>query len=166
MGTSDSAFSRMPTSSPPDDTHVRPAASAPEREPTRFNVLDAKQLGLVVSVGAAVALRFFSDFSFSTIEHQAALAHAATDEASLPNFARLSLVSLSYQLERDWFNLSPQAPFEVVGFVALLVIAYVVLRRFQAAEPAAAAVMLSAPFIALAATFLACASVLLRTASV
>jgi hypothetical protein len=155
----------MPTSSPPEDTHVRPAAPTPERKPARFNVVDVKHLGLIVSVGAAVALRFFSDFSFSTIEHQAALAHAPVDEASLASFARLSLVSLSYQLERDWFNLSPQAPFEVVGFVVLLAVAYVLLRRFQSPEPAAAAVMLSAPFIALAATFLACASVLLRTAS-
>jgi hypothetical protein len=118
----------------------------------------------VVSVGASVALRFFSDFSFSTIEHQAALAGADLDHASVLNLAALCLTSLSYQLQRDWFNLSPQAPFEVIGFIALLAIAYVLLRRFQPAQAAAAAVMLAAPFLALAATILACASVLLRTA--
>ena len=44
----------------------------------RFGQLDLKLLGLVVSVGAAVGLRFFSDFSFATIEHQAALANLAS----------------------------------------------------------------------------------------
>lgn len=78
----------------------------------RFGELDLKLLGLVVSVGAAVGLRFFSDFSFATIEHQAALANLDFTRLSLVDLGALTLNTLSYQLQRDWFNLTPQAPWK------------------------------------------------------
>jgi hypothetical protein len=122
--------------------------------------IDLKHIGLILSVSLAVALRFFSDFSFTTIEHQALLAHVDVSERSLGGLGLLFLTTLSYQLERDWFNLSPQAPREVIGFTGLLVLAYVVLRRVLRAESAASLVMGAAPFLALGASIGACAWVL------
>jgi hypothetical protein len=39
------------------------------------------------------------------------------------------LSTLGYELRRDWFTLSPQAPLEVIGVVVLLLGADAVLRR-------------------------------------
>lgn len=130
----------------------------------RFGQLDLKLLGLVVSVGAAVGLRFFSDFSFATIEHQAALANLSVEHFSLTDLGRLTLNTLSYQLQRDWFNLTPQAPAEVVGVIVLLVLAYLALKLAVSPTLAAISVMFGAPFVGIGATLSACAWVLARAA--
>jgi hypothetical protein len=122
--------------------------------------LDLKLLGLIVSVGAAVGLRFFSDFSFATIEHQAALANLSLDRFSLAEVGALTLNILGYQLQRDWFNLTPQAPMEVVGLMVLLVLAYLVLKLAVSPRVAATIVMFGSPFIGIAATLSACMWVL------
>ena len=88
--------------------------------------IDLKHLGLVLSVAAAVAFRFFSDFSFATVEHQAALANI---DVSRQNLGQVLLNTLSYQLQRDWFNLTPQAPPEIVGVIVAFGVAYAILRR-------------------------------------
>ena len=126
--------------------------------------LDLKHLGLIVSVGVAVALRFFSDFSFATIQHQATLANLSLTRFSLADLAALSVNSLTYQLQRDWFNLSPQAPPEIGGLLAVLVLGYGLLRLALAPTLAAAATLLLAPFLGLGATVSACAWVLARAA--
>jgi hypothetical protein len=125
--------------------------------------LDLKYLGMVASVGAAVAFRFFSDFSFSTIEHQAALARLSFDRLSPAALLSLSLNSLGYELQRDWFNLSPQALPEVVGATVAVALVYTLLRWRLSAEVAAAAVMFSTPFAGIAVIASACAWVLART---
>jgi hypothetical protein len=126
--------------------------------------LDLKHLGLIASVGVAVALRFFSDFSFATIEHQASLANLPLSRFSFADVAGLSVNSLTYQLQRDWFNLSPQAPPEIAGLLMVLVLAYGLLRLALAPAAAAAATLLLAPFLSLGATVGACAWVLARAA--
>jgi hypothetical protein len=128
----------------------------------RFGPRDLKLLGLVVSVGAAVGLRFFSDFSFATIEHQAALANLGVSQFSLVDLGSLMLNTLSYQLQRDWFNLTPQAPVEVVGVIVLLVVAYLVLKLAVSPTLAAITVMFGAPFVGIGATLGACVWVLAR----
>jgi hypothetical protein len=126
--------------------------------------LDLKHVGLIVSAGAAVALRFFSDFGFATIQQNATTAGFDLQRVSLISFGALLLNSLVDELQRDWFNLSPQAPPQVIGVVAGLVGLYALLRRVLAPEPAAAAVLLITPFLPLAATTAACAWVVLRAA--
>jgi len=128
----------------------------------RFEQLDLKLLGLIVSVGAAVGLRFFSDFSFATIEHQAALTNVNVSRFSFLDLAALSLNSLSYQLQRDWFNLTPQAPAEVVGLIALLALGFLALKVVVSPTVAAVVVMFAAPFVGIGATLGACAWVLAR----
>jgi hypothetical protein len=124
--------------------------------------LDLKYVGLVASVGAASAFRFFSDFSFSTIQHQAELANLHVDGFSPGALLMLSLNSLSYELQRDWFNLSPQALPEILAAVAVLVLAYLLLRRALSPDVAAAAVMFSTPFVGIGVIAAACAWVLAR----
>ena len=126
--------------------------------------LDVKHIGLIVSAAAAVALRFLSDFSFATIEHQAALAGADLSHLSVASLAQLFVTTLRYELQRDWFNLSPQAPPELLSVVALAVAGYACLRRFLAAAPAAAGVLLAMPFVPLLVTLGGCGWVLLRAA--
>jgi hypothetical protein len=126
--------------------------------------LDLKHVGLIASAGAAVALRFFSDFGFATIAQNATAAGFDLQRASLASFGALFLNSLVDELQRDWFNLSPQAPPQVIGIVVGLVGVYVVLRRALAPEIAAAAVLLITPFLPLVATFGACAWVVFRAA--
>ncbi|HEY1298697.1 MAG TPA: hypothetical protein VGJ60_36915 [Chloroflexota bacterium] len=128
----------------------------------RFERLDLKLIGLIVSVGAAVGLRFFSDFSFATIEHQAALANLNLGRFSPADLAALSLNTLSYQLQRDWFNLTPQAPAEVIGLIVLLTVVFLVLKVLVSRTVAAAVVMFGAPFVGIGATLGACAWVLAR----
>jgi hypothetical protein len=125
--------------------------------------VDFKYLGLVASVGAAVAFRFFSDFSFSTIQHQAALARLSFERFTPAALLGLSLNSLGYELQRDWFNLSPQALPEVIGAIVTVALAYVLLRLKLSAEVAAATVMFSTPFVGIAVIAAACAWVLART---
>jgi hypothetical protein len=125
---------------------------------------DLAHVGLIVSAGAAASLRFFSDFSFSTIQHQAALGHLDTGRASLASFGGLLLNSLGYELQRDWFNLSPQALPELVAVLGVLLGLYGALRRPLAPSPAAAAVLLSIPVLSVVATGAACAWILLRSA--
>jgi hypothetical protein len=126
--------------------------------------LDLKYIGLVASVGAAVAFRFFSDFSFSTIQHQAALANLSVQRLTPEALLRLSLNSLSYELQRDWFNLSPQALPEVLSAIAVVLVAYVALRRGLSPDVAAASVMFLTPFVGIVVIACACAWVLLRAA--
>jgi hypothetical protein len=122
--------------------------------------VDLKHAGLIISAGAATSLRFFSDFSFATIRHQAALASLDLGRLSLASLGALLLNILGYELQRDWFNLSPQAPGEVAALVGVLLGAYALLRLALASAPAAAAVLLSVPLVALAATAGACVWVL------
>jgi hypothetical protein len=122
--------------------------------------LDLKLLGLIVSVGAAVGLRFFSDFSFATIEHQAELANLSLSRLSPAELGALTLNTLSYQLQRDWFNLTPQAPVEVLGVILLLALGYLLLKLAVSPTVAAVIVMFAAPFIGIGATLSACAWVL------
>jgi hypothetical protein len=126
--------------------------------------IDLRYLGLIASVGAAVAFRLFSDFSFTTIEHQAALARLSVDRLTPGALLGLSLNSLSYELQRDWFNLSPQALPEVSAAIALVLLTYLALRRVVSAEVAAASVMFGAPFVGIAVIACACAWVLARAA--
>lgn len=121
--------------------------------------VDLKHLGLVLSVAAAVAFRFFSDFSFATIEHQAALANIAV---STQNLGSLTLNMLSYQLQRDWFNLTPQAPAEIIGVIVAFGIGYVLLRRVMVPTDAATALMVVAPFVGIVTTVIACTWVVAR----
>ena len=72
--------------------------------------LDLKHVGLIASAGAAVALRFFSDFGLATIQQNAAVAGLDLQRTSLASFFALFLNSLVDELQRDWFNLSPQTP--------------------------------------------------------
>jgi hypothetical protein len=142
-------------------------ASPLEPEPAGgLAVLDLKHVGLIVSAGTAVALRFFSDFSFATIQHQAALANLDQGRASVASLAALVLNTLSYELQRDWFNLSPQAPPEIVILALVLVAAYALIRRALAPTTAVATVLLIAPFVPLLVTAVACAWVLIRAARV
>ncbi len=121
--------------------------------------VDLKHLGLVLSVAVAVAFRFFSDFSFATIEHQAALANISL---STQNLAALILNTLSYQLQRDWFNLTPQAPPEIVGVVVVFGVGYVILRRILAPTEAATTLMAIAPFFGILTTVVASTWVVTR----
>jgi hypothetical protein len=124
--------------------------------------LDLKHVGLIVSAGAAVALRFLSDFGFATISENATAGGLDLTNASLASFGALVLHTLVDELQRDWFNLSPQTPPQVVVFVAGLVALYAALRRVLAPEAAVATVLLITPFVPLGATAGACAWVLLR----
>jgi hypothetical protein len=126
------------------------------------SAIDLKHVGLIVSAGAAVSLRFFSDFSFATIEHQAALAGIDVASRRFASFGALLLSTLSYELDRDWFNLSPQAPFEVTGLVVGLLGAYAALRITLGAEAAVGTVLLATPFIPLITIVGACGWVVLR----
>ncbi len=128
-----------------------------------MSAVDLKYLGLVLSVAAAVAFRFFSDFSFATVEHQAALANIAV---SSQNLARLILNTLSYQLQRDWFNLTPQAGPEIIGVVVAFGVAYVLLRRAMAPTPAATTLMVVAPFVGIATTVVASTWIVLAARAV
>ena len=125
-------------------------------------VVDFKYLGLVVSVAAAVAFRFFSDFSFATIEHQAALTGLRLSGLSAANLFALSLNTLSYQLQRDWFNLTPQGPPEIIGTIIAFGVAYVALTRVTGPLRAATTLMAIAPFVGIITTVSACTWVLAR----
>jgi hypothetical protein len=128
------------------------------------SALDLKHVGLIGSAGAAVGLRFLSDFGFATISQNATVAGLDLTHASLASFAALVLQTLIDELQRDWFNLSPQTPPQVIALVAGLVAVYALLRRVLAPEAAAATVLLITPFVPLSATVGACAWVLLRGA--
>jgi hypothetical protein len=126
------------------------------------STIDLKHVGLIASAGVAVALRFFSDFSFATIQHQAALASLDLGRLAFASYSALLLTALGYELQRDWFNLSPQAPLEIMGLVVALLGTYAILRRVLGAEAAAAAVLLTTPFAPLTVIASACAWILLR----
>jgi hypothetical protein len=126
--------------------------------------LDLKHVGLIVSAGAAVSLRFLSDFGFASIQQNAIAAGFDLQHVSLASFWPLFLNSLVDELQRDWFNLSPQAPPQIVAVVLGLVVLYVLLRSALAPEVAAAAVLLMTPFVPLVATVGACAWLVLRAA--
>jgi hypothetical protein len=125
---------------------------------------DLKHAALVISVAAAVAFRFFSDFSFASIEHQAALADVSFSGLSAAHLLELTLNTLKYQLQRDWFNLTPQAPAEIIGVLLAFLLAYAGLRRWLQPALAATSVMVVAPFVGILTTLGACAWVLARAA--
>ena len=131
---------------------------------SRGHALDLKHVGLIASAGAAMALRFLSDFGFATIQDNARSANLDLAQPSLASFGRLVLQVLVDALQRNYFNLSPQAPLQAIGLVAGLIGLYVVFRRALAPETAALAVLLITPFIPLAATAGACAWLLFRPA--
>ena len=89
-----------------------------------------------------------------------------TSHLSLATLGALVLNSLGYQLQRDWFHLSPQAPPEVLASVIVLLGIYALLRRVCRPESAAATVLLGAPFLPLVVTVSACAWILLRAARI
>ncbi|MDQ6675545.1 MAG: hypothetical protein M3069_33250 [Chloroflexota bacterium] len=126
--------------------------------------LDLKHVGLIVSAGAAVGLRLLSDFGLATIRQNATAAGFDLQRESLGSFGALVVSTLVDALQRDWFNLSPQTPPQVIGMVAGLVGLYLVLRRALAPEPSVVAVLLITPFLPLAATVGACAWVVLGAA--
>lgn len=126
--------------------------------------LDLKHVGLIISAGAAVGLRFLSDFGLATIRQNAGAAGFDLQRESLGSFGALVLTILVDELQRDWFNLSPQAPLQVLVLVAGLVGLYAALRRALAPEPAVAAVLVITPFLPLVATAGACAWLVLRSA--
>jgi uncharacterized membrane protein len=156
--------------SAPDPAHAHTSEphGTPDPDHVHTNTeLDLKHVGLIVSAGTAVALRFFSDFSFATIQHQAALDNLDQGQGvSAASLGALALTSLSYELQRDWFNLSPQAPPEIVILALVLVAAYALIRRALAPTTAVATVLLIAPFVPLLVTAVACAWVLIRAARV
>jgi hypothetical protein len=127
--------------------------------------LDLKHVGLIVSAGAAVALRFLSDFGLATIRQNATAAGFDLQRESLASFGALVLNTLVDELQRDWFNLSPQAPPQVITIVAGLVGLYAVLRRVLAPEPSAAVVLLITPLLPLVATVGACAWIVVQAAA-
>ena len=131
---------------------------------SRGYALDLKHIGLIASAAAAVALRFLSDFGFATIQDNARSANLDLAHPSLAAFGRLVLQVLVDALQRDYFNLSPQAPLQAIGLVAGLVGLYLMLRRALTPETAVLAVLLVTPFVPLAATAAACAVLLLRAA--
>ena len=126
--------------------------------------LDLKHIGLIVSAGAAVALRFLSDFGLATIQDNARSAGLDLAHASTGTFGALVVQALVDAVQRDYFNLSPQAPVHALVLVAGLIGAYLGLRRVLAPEPAVLTVLLITPFVPLAATAAACAWLLLRAA--
>jgi hypothetical protein len=126
--------------------------------------VDLKHVGLIVSAGAAVALRCFSDFGFATIQQNASVAGLDLGRVTFGSFVVLLLNTLVDELQRDWFNLSPQAPLQVFTVVAGLVGMYALLRRALAPETAAATVLLLTPLLPFVATAGACAWVLVRSA--
>jgi hypothetical protein len=128
------------------------------------SAVDLKHVGLIVSSSAAVSLRFLSDFSVGTLQEQAALAGVDPGRPASASFGALVLGTLGHELRRDWFNLSPQAPLEIIGVVVLLLAAYAVLRRAVGAEAAAATVLVSTPFVPLMAIVSACAWFIVRAA--
>jgi len=124
--------------------------------------LDLKHIGLIVSAAAAVALRFLSDFGLSTIEQNAAVAGLDVHQLTAMAYLRLVLLSVIDALQRDWFHLAPQAPWQVVVVIVGLVVVYVALRRRLSASLAATAVLLITPLVPLVATAAACAVILIR----
>jgi hypothetical protein len=72
--------------------------------------------------------------------------------ASVASLGALVLNTLSYELQRDWFNPSPQAPPEILSMGAVLVAAYALPRRTLVPTTAVAAVLLIAPFLPLLVT--------------
>src|SRR5678815_3408898 len=94
---------------PPTTTPNLPAT---QRHPARdagTARLDLKHLGLIVSAGTAVGLRFFSDFDLRAVEQRAI---GAGLDATPGSLAALVVQTLVAQLHHDWFNLSPVAPFQ------------------------------------------------------
>jgi hypothetical protein len=127
--------------------------------------VDLKHSGLIVSAGAAVALRCFSDFGFGTIQQNAAVSGLDLRSLSLSSFDALFLKTMVDELQRDWFNLAPQAPAQVCAIIAGLVGLYALLRRGLPAQTAAAIVLLITPLVPIVATAAACAWVLARASS-
>ena len=132
---------------------------------SRGHALDLQHVGLIASAGAAVALRFLSDFGFATIQDNARSANLDLAQPSFASFSRLVLQVLVDALQRNYFNLSPQAPLQAICLVLALIGLYLLLRRALTPESAVLAVLLVTPFVPLAATAGACAWLLLRTAS-
>jgi hypothetical protein len=126
--------------------------------------LDVKHVGLLISAGAAVALRCFSDFGFATIQQNARVAGLDLTHVTIGSFSALVSNAIVDELQRDWFNLSPQAPLQVCVVIAGLVGLYALLRRAWQPETAVLAVLLVTPLLPFAATAAACAVVLLRAA--
>jgi hypothetical protein len=126
--------------------------------------IDLKHVGLIVSAGAAVTLRCFSDFGFATIQQNAAVAGLDLTHVTFGSFSTLVLRAIVDELQRDWFNLSPQAPLQVSVVVASLIGLYLLLRRALHPETAVLSVLLLIPLVPVAVTAAACAVVLLRVA--
>jgi hypothetical protein len=126
--------------------------------------IDLKHVGLILSAGAAVTLRCFSDFGFATIQQNAAVAGLDLNQVTFGSFSTLVLRAIVDELQRDWFNLSPQAPQQVSVVVAGLIGLYLLLRRALHPETAVLSVLLLIPILPVVATAAACAVVLLRVA--
>jgi len=127
-------------------------------------ILDLKHVGLILSAGTAVGLRFFSDVSFATIQQNVAAVGLDVAHVTLASFGALVLQTELDQLHRDWFNLSPRAPAQVVVLLGVPVGLYAALRRVLTPEKAAAAVLLLIPLLPMVATVVVCAWVIGRAA--
>ena len=78
------------------------------------------------------------------------------------NLGQVILNTLSYQLQRDWFNLTPQAPAEIVGVIVAFGVGYVLLRRVMIPTDAATTLMVFGPFVGVVTTVVACTWVVVR----
>lgn len=137
------------------------SSGSPPAEPD-VRALDLKHIGLIASAAAAVCLRCLSDFGLGSLQQNAATAHLDLTRATLGAYVTLVIHSLVDALQRDWFNVSPQAPLQIAAIILALIAVYVVLRRIARPATAAATVLVLTPLVPLLAIAAACAVLLLR----
>lgn len=124
--------------------------------------LDLKHIGLIASAAAAVCLRCLSDFGLASLQQNAATAHLDLSRATPSAYVTLVVHSIVDALQRDWFNLSPQAPLQIAAIILGLIGVYLALRRVARPATAAATVLVLTPFVPLLAIAAVCAWLLLR----
>jgi uncharacterized membrane protein len=109
-----------------------------------------------------VCLRCLSDFGLGSLQQNAATAHLDLSRATPSAYFTLLVHSIVDALQRDWFNLSPQAPLQIAAIILGLIALYVLLRRVVRPATAAATVLVLTPFVPLVAIGAACAVLLVR----
>ena len=137
--------------------------SRPHLEPD-VRSLDLKHIGLIASASAAVCLRSLSDFGLASLQQNATTAHLDLSRPTLGAYLILVVQSIVDALQRDWFNLSPQAPLQIGAIMLALIALYLALRRVARPATAAATVLVLTPFVPVLAIAAACAVLLLRGA--
>lgn len=103
-----------------------------------------------------------SDFGLASLQQNAATAHLDVSRATPGAYVTLLIHSIVDALQRDWFNLSPQAPLQIAAITLALVLLYVLLRRVARPANAAATVLILTPFVPVIAIGAACAVLLMR----